>query len=59
MDPAILTEHDFNEPGAGGAVVDASSVANSSGRLRSAVGAGIFVYQISPNVTLLFVPKRK
>ena len=29
-------------PGTGGAIVEASAVAISSGRLRSAVGAGIF-----------------
>lgn len=33
----------YHEPGTGGAAVDASAVANSSGRLRSAVGAGIFL----------------
>lgn len=33
----------YHEPGTGGAAVDASAVAISSGRLRSAVGAGIFL----------------
>ena len=33
---------DYDGPGTGGAAVEASAVVISSGRLRSAVGAGIF-----------------